>query len=130
MCCRTRYALKGVMVGNCIYFFVYHCSCQSLGDLSTTLEMTVLSQLFFTRKVIFLCRHFDQVKRVEKSPKAEQWLSNTLNLPYFSPMDSLSYILTFQYFLKAIRQSIFSHSNSLVYLTQYFYPLYFNLLLL
>ena len=87
-------------------------------------DRTLLEMMFFED------RHFDQVKRVEKSPKAKQWLSNTLNLPYFPPMDSLSHILTFPYFLKAIRQFIFSHSNSLVYLTQYIYPLYFNLSLL
>ena len=29
-------------------------------------------------KVIFPCRHFDQVKRVEKSPKAKQWLRNEI----------------------------------------------------
>ena len=31
MCYRTRYALKGVMVRNCIYFFVFHCSYHTLG---------------------------------------------------------------------------------------------------
>ena len=48
------------------YFFVCPYSYRSLGDLSTTLEMTVLSQLFFA--TFFEYRHFDQVKRVEKSP--------------------------------------------------------------
>ena len=43
-------------------FLVYSCSYHKLGDLSTALEMTVL----------FFSRHFDQVKRVEKSPKAKQ----------------------------------------------------------
>ena len=42
-------ALKGIVVKS-IYFFVYRCSYHKLGDLSTTLEMTVHSQLFFTRK--------------------------------------------------------------------------------
>ena len=139
MCCRTRYALKGVngtlknelMQGimnwlchefslrsmNCpkghcgekVYiFFVFHCPYHSLGDLSTTLEMTVLGQLYkdgrpsqeinpsqeFLRALnalwmtcfayalndrttvemtFFEDRHFDQVKRVEKSPKAKQY---------------------------------------------------------
>ena len=47
----------------------HRCSYHKLGDLSTTLEMTVL----------FFSRHFDQVKRVEKSPKAKQYyrLSST-----------------------------------------------------
>ena len=49
-------------------FFVFHYSCHKLGDLSTTLEMT-----FFLGD-----RHFDQVKRVEKSPKAKQWLRNEI----------------------------------------------------
>ena len=35
--------------------------CFALGDLSTTLEMTFFGD-----------RHFDQAKRVEKSPKAKQ----------------------------------------------------------
>ena len=50
MCYRTRYALKGANGEKVYFFFVYHFSYHSLGDLSTTLEMTVLSQLFFTRK--------------------------------------------------------------------------------
>ena len=80
------------------YFVFCHCSYQKLGDLSTTLEMTVLFILSFRAKrsmsfrghsmpeetpgtglspgkVIFPCRHFDQTKCVEKSPKAKQWLS-------------------------------------------------------
>ena len=46
MCYRTRYALKGVNGEKIYVLIVYHCSYHSLGDLSTTLEMTVLSQLF------------------------------------------------------------------------------------
>ena len=86
--------------GKSIYFFVYRCSYRRLGDLSTTLEMTVLSQLFFTRKddhsrrffaTLWMTglrlrwhflgdRHFDQVQRVEKSPKAKQYYTTTLVL--------------------------------------------------
>ena len=91
--------------GEKIYvLIVYHCSCQSLGDLSTMLEMTVLGQLFFYKDgrpsreifrifsnplndrtsvemtVFWGDRHFDQVKRVEKSPKAKQGLPTTLIL--------------------------------------------------
>ena len=51
-----------VVVEKVYGFLVYSYSYHKLGDLSTTLEMTVL----------FFSRHFDQVKRVEKSPKAEQ----------------------------------------------------------
>ena len=83
---------KMYMVSLCT-LYSYH----KLGDLSTSLEMTVLGQLFFTRKddlsrrffgffqTLWMTglrsrwryspRHFDQVKRVEKSPKAKQWLS-------------------------------------------------------
>ena len=42
MCYRTRYALKGVNGGKSIYFFVCPCSYHKLGDLSTSLEMTVI----------------------------------------------------------------------------------------
>ena len=95
MCCRTRYALKGVMVGKVYISLFFHCSYHSLGDLSTTLEMTVLGRVFLQGRttfpgdssgyssplndrttlemtVSFFGRHFDQVKRVEKSPKAKQ----------------------------------------------------------
>ena len=61
-------------------------------DLSTTLEMTVLGRVFSQGRTTFpgdsslrsewqdhfLFRHFDQVKRVEKSPKAKQWLPHYL----------------------------------------------------
>ena len=89
-------------------FLVYSCSYHKLGDLSTSLEMTVLGRVFLQGKTTFpgdkpvpgvssgiICplndmlryalndrttlemmffgdRHFDQVKRVEKSPKAKQ----------------------------------------------------------
>ena len=42
MCYRTRYALKGVNGEKVYFFFVYHFSYHSLGDLSTALEMTVI----------------------------------------------------------------------------------------
>ena len=60
---RSMNCPKGHCGGKSIYFFVFPCSYHSLGDLSTTLEMTVS----------FFGRHFDQVKRVEKSPKAKQY---------------------------------------------------------
>ena len=49
MCYRTRYALKGVAVIK-EYSLFRHCSYQKLGDLSTTLEMTVHRQLFFYKE--------------------------------------------------------------------------------
>ena len=42
--------LKDIVVKKVYGFFVWPCSYHSLGDLSTSLEMTLLSQLFFTRK--------------------------------------------------------------------------------
>ena len=63
--------------------------CSALGDLSTALEMTVL---FLTEKNegarddgVFFSRHFDQVKRVEKSPKAK---------PYFVVKKRFTTIIT------------------------------------
>ena len=41
---------KGHCGEKSIYFFVYHCSCQSLGDLSTTLEMTVPPLVISTKR--------------------------------------------------------------------------------
>ena len=43
---RSMNCPKGHCGGKSIYFFVYPCSYQLLGDLSTTLEMTVLGRVF------------------------------------------------------------------------------------
>ena len=135
-------------------FLVYSYSCHKLGDLSTTLEMTELSQFFlqertpicgevcvasevFLRKVKFVYdkwsftkgevavikeyRHFDQVKRVEKSPKAKQYCTTILLSPCL--LQSIFYLLTltYPYFPKAlsnsaIHTSVFSSTHTTPYL--------------
>ena len=44
-------------------------------------------------KVIFPCRHFDQVKRVEKSPKAKQYFVACWNTRDINPCWDLRYTL-------------------------------------
>ena len=61
----------------------------------TTLEMTVF----------LLCRHFDQVKRVEKSPKAEQYLPTILLSPCLLQSIFSLLTLTYPYFPKALSNS-------------------------
>ena len=128
MCYRTRYALKGVYGtlknellqgimnwlchefslrsmncprgrcgGKSRYFFVCPCSYHKLGDLSTALEMTA----FFLGGD----RHFDQVKRVEKSPKAERYCTTILLSPCLLQSIFSLLALIFPYFPKALSNS-------------------------
>ena len=61
---RSMNCPKGHCGGKSIYFFVCPCSYHKLGDLSTTLEMTVLGQLFFYKDG----RPFQEILRVFSNP--------------------------------------------------------------